>query len=464
MRFGRLILRLAIFILLSFIILKTFLYFSKASVIKPNIRVNTRKIIGRIPSNWKALAQGGEEAGVDMLANVVPQMSQLYPRYIRLDHIYDFYDVVARDQNNQLTFNWQKLDITVCDILRSGAKPFLSLGYMPPALSSDGSLISAPQNWSDWALVVQKTIERYSGKNTVLCGQMNPNFTSDIYYEVWNEPDLETFGKWSLYGGTKDYKTLYYYSSLGATSATEVNNFNLGGPVTTALYQSWVQNLLDYVIVNNLRLDFISWHHYTKNPQDYADDVIKLNSWLEADKYTRFRLIPKIISEWGYDSEPNPISETNVGAAHTIMSIRNLIDQNLDMAFAFEIKDGTAPRWGILTHEGKKKPRYNALQFLNLLGENRLLIEGEGTFTKGIATYSPEKITLILVNFDQSNNNTEMVPTTFTNLTPGTYSLTLQYLYGEPTTFADIVVAGDELRRNILMPPNMVIALELRRQ
>ncbi len=99
---------------------------------------------------------------------------------------------------------------------------------MPTALSEDGTLISAPKNWEKWTLLVQKTIEHYSGINNRLCGQITGIWKTDIYYEVWNEPDLETFGKWSIYGG-KDYKKLYYYSALGAARAKNVYRFHLGG-------------------------------------------------------------------------------------------------------------------------------------------------------------------------------------------------------------------------------------------
>lgn len=317
----------------------TLKFFSSAASIKANITIDAKKIIGPLPYNWKALAQGGEERGITMLENVILPLAALSPRYIRIDHIYDFYNVVSRDNNNQLIFNWQKLDQTVCDIYRSGAKPFFSLGYMPEALSDDGSLIGAPRNWDEWALLVQKTIERYSGKSTRLCGQVIGEFFKDIYYEVWNEPDHETFGKWSLYGGKKDYKLLYFYSSVGASRALNVYNFFLSGPATTAAYKNWFQNFLRFISDNNLKIDFLSWHHYSKNPVDFSDDLVNINNWLVDDQFERFRTLPKIISEWGYDSMPNPISDTNIGAAHTIVSIRNLIEQKLEMAFAFEIKD-----------------------------------------------------------------------------------------------------------------------------
>ncbi len=56
-----------------------------------------------------------------------PQIAGLYPRYIRLDHIYDFYDVINRDTNGNLIFNFEKLDQTVCDIYNTGAKTIFSL-------------------------------------------------------------------------------------------------------------------------------------------------------------------------------------------------------------------------------------------------------------------------------------------------------------------------------------------------
>ena len=432
-------------------------YISKAANRKANIIIDTKKIIGPLPYNWKALAQGGEEQGVRMLENVILPLAVLAPRYIRIDHIYDFYNVVGRDNNNQLIFNWDQLDQTVCDIYRTGAKPFFSLGYMPKELSDDGSLIGAPKNWDEWAFLVQKTIERYSGKSTRLCGQVTGEFLKDIYYEVWNEPDLESFGKWSLYGGKKDYKLLYFYSSFGALNATDVSHFFLGGPATTAAYKNWMQKFLKFVRDNNLKLDFLSWHHYTKNPVDFSEDLINLNNWLAEDEFKQFRTLPKIISEWGYDSMPNPISDTDIGAAHTIVSIRNLIEQKLEMAFSFEVKDGPIPRWGILSYSGEKKPRYQALNLLNLLERYRLQVEGEGTFVKVIAGGWQNRIGAILVNYDKENKNTELVPLKFINLDPGEYTATLFNLAGEISQ--EEIVINREFEKNIFMVPNTIKAL-----
>lgn len=448
------------------ILFYSFQYFSRATSVKANIVVDINRTSGPFPDRWKALAQGGEEKGVRMLENVSSKVSELYPKYIRLDHIYDFYNVVSRNSSGNLSFNFSKLDETVCDIYHTGAKPFFSLGYMPLTMSDDGSLIGKPKNWNEWSFLVQKTIEHYSNKNTILpCGTLEDFWKTDIYYEVWNEPDLESFGKWK-YEGEKNYNNLYYYSVKGAQQAQNVLPYKIGGPATTALYKNWIQKFLDFIINNNLRVDFISWHHYSKNTNEYTEDVIKLNKWLgESSKYDSYENLPRIISEWGYDSEKNIIADTDVGAAHTVASLRNLIKAQLELSFLFEIKDGTSLSWGILTYEGIEKPRYKALKMLNSLEGKQLIVDGEGSNVSAIASISENKTVLILTNYDELGQNYEAVPIKFKNLDGTNYKLTITYLNGRSEIMLNLKPELGELKLNgeksIIMPANTVISLVL---
>lgn len=455
---------LVILICFTILLLFFFQYGGRASFVKANIVIDLERSVGPVPNKWKALAQGGEEKGTRMLENVVSHIAALYPQYIRIDHIYDYYDVVQRNPSGNLTFNWTKLDETVCDIYHTGAKPFFVLGYMPPSLSGDDSLVSVPKNWDEWALTVQNTIEHYSGQNTRLCGQITGSWLADLYYEVWNEPDLETFGAWSHSPGGKSYFTLYEYASRGATKAQNVMPFLLGGPATTSLYRNWIYYFLDYVSRNNLKLDFLSWHHYSKNTNDYEEQVIQLNSWLSDERFEKFRSLPRVISEWGFDSDPNEIADTNVGAAHTIAAIRNFFRQDIEAAFLFEIKDGLTPSWGILSHGGEEKPRYKALRLLNLLEGTELFVDGEGTYVSALASTQNNVVRAILVNYDGKNTNNELVPVTFLNLAPGTYSMTTEYLDGKTLPVKNISIQGGRLQRQVLMPPNMVVGIELKKE
>src|SRR3989344_5707361 len=74
------------------------LLFPQAGGVPANIVVDTQGVLGTLPTPWKNLAQGGEEAS-RMLEDVVPQMRALEPEYVRIDHLYDFYQVVGRDES-----------------------------------------------------------------------------------------------------------------------------------------------------------------------------------------------------------------------------------------------------------------------------------------------------------------------------------------------------------------------------
>jgi hypothetical protein len=435
-------------------------YSGRAYVVEPaNIVIHADQVTGPLPHNWQALAQGGEEKGVRMLENVIPKVAELQPRFIRIDHIYDFYDVVNVLPDGALIFNWTELDKTVCDILQTGAKPFFNLGYMPETLSQDGTLIGAPKNWHDWQIIVQKTIGHYSGDT--ICGEGLDENLVDVYYEVWNEPDLETFGKWSIHGGTKDYKLLYYYAVKGAEEAVTNRTYFIGGPAITAAYQNWFQLFINYVDAYNLRLDFLSWHHYGSDTNSFARDMKQIDYWLSDEEYEKYRQLPRIISEWGFDSGTNPLSETNIAAAHTVSAIRYLVEENLEMAFAFEIKDGPIPRWGILSYDGTIKPRYQALQLLNVLGNIRLQVEGEGSHVKALASRKPGSVSVVLVNYDLENQHSEIVPFAIEGLTPGDYTLTRNSLDSVPdSTFTRVDETG-RYAELVPMEANSIVTFEL---
>ena len=189
---------------------------TRATSVPANITVDASAPLPDTVSGefMRAFAQGGEEK-LNMLAPAVSKIAALKPKVIRIDHVYDFF-VTADRSGGTLSYDFSRLDGVVRSILDTGAVPMLSLGYMPGELSDDGTVTGKPRNWQEWTDLVRQTVGRYSGK-----GGLN---VAGIYYEVWNEPDLETFGKWNIHRG-KDYKSLYLYSSLGAQKATNVNRF-----------------------------------------------------------------------------------------------------------------------------------------------------------------------------------------------------------------------------------------------
>jgi hypothetical protein len=438
------------------LISRTQIYLTKALGQPANIVVDVSIDQGNLNPLWQALAQGGEEK--EPFSNIIPETTALKPKYIRIDHLYDFYDVVKKE-NGQLSFDWHRLDLVVNQILQTGAKPFFSLSYMPPAIAQNGEITNPPDDWQDWATVVKETIQHYSGQN-----QLN---LTGVAYEVWNEPDL--FGGWKI-GGEKDYRLLYQYAVLGANQTTNVNSFKIGGPSTAALYQSWVSGFLNYIKDNRLRLDFYSWHCYALEPEKFLEDLNQIDTWLFQNAgYT----LEKYITEWGSVSENSPYHDSQFDAAHLVAVVRQLI-QRTDLAFIFEIKDGPSPerkkfwgRWGLLTHESagsiEKKPKYFALQLLNQMTGTRVSLEGEGTWVTGLASKEKGKIKIILVNFDKNESHFEKVPLTIKNLENGSYFYQESFLVGSGKKLTENVVDGN-FKKEIFLSANNIVFIELNKR
>jgi len=420
---------------------KTIHFFSKAREIKTNIVVDPSINQGPLIPIWQALAQGGEEKYP--FDNILLEIAALKPKCIRLDHIYDFYNVV-RKENNQLIFQWEELDRLVNQILTVGALPFLSLSYMPPAIAKNEEITNPPENWQDWAKVVKETIQHYSGKD-----QKN---LSNVIYEVWNEPDL--FGGWK-FGGEKDYRLLYKYAVLGANQTQNTNPFKIGGPAITAPYKNWVDGFLDFTIKNNLRIDFYSWHRYSLQPEKFLEDINKVDTWLF--KNSGFSL-EKYLTEWGPVAEKSTINNSNFAAAHLVATVRQVL-QRVDLSFIFEIKGG----WGILTQEENspvKTPRYYALELLNKMNGTRISLKGESSWITGFAAKDGNKIKIILANLDLKNEHFEIVPLTIINLENGNYFYQKTFLEGKRDISSKEITSG-VFQEKITITPNNIVVIEL---
>lgn len=417
-----------------------------------NLVVDTQANLGPLPKPWLNLAQGGEMSDWT-LAPIQGKVVALQPEYIRIDHIYSFYDVVQRE-NGQLSFNFTKLDALVDEILAVGAKPYLSLSYMPTTISADGSITGAPANWTDWQETVRATIQHYSGTKKI----------NDVVYEVWNEPDL--FGDWKTYGD-KNYLTLYGWAAKGAAQTTSTRPFKFGGPATTALYANWFQKLYEYTQANNLRIDFFSWHGYHRDVDQYIEDVAQIRKWQgESPGSENWELH---LTEFGLDSENNPGYDNSLGAAHTAATMIELADK-VHRVFIFEIEDGKDPqgtaswgRWGLLTHRdfgNQPKPRYNIVRQLNRLQGDQLRVIGNGSWVKALAVKNGVNVEMVVVNYDPRGTHSEEVPLTFQGLTSGKYVLEVTESSGI-TRKTEFEIDGVELSTSLITLPNRHYYLKL---
>lgn len=439
----------------AFITYRPFISFGLGSLFgtKANIVVNLTNSAPVSEVSWANLAQGGEERD-GMLTNVTAQVRTLQPAYIRIDHIFDFYDVVARDGSGNLQFNWTKFDREIGAIREIGAKPFLSISYMPLAISS-GSETDNPLNWEDFRKCVAALVGHVSGTSGLNI--------ADVYYEVWNEPDL--FGKFSI-NGAKSYLPLYRYAALGVSDTRNVNAFKFGGPATTGMYPEWMSALLNYANANNLRIDFLSWHRYSKTVNVYEEDITAVKQVLVS--YPKYKGVELIISESGYNSDLDPGNDGLISALHTIATYASTF-QKMDKLFTFEIKDGPGEkqywgRWGMLTSEKFGSPvaksRYRAIEFLNRMRGSWYPVYGVGTWVKAFATTDNGVIRLLLVNYDPAGIHSENVPINLVNLPSKNFTLRRTNFLGVSSD-QPVTLSEENLSISEPMKPNTAKILEI---
>lgn len=434
----------------------------KASFDQPvQIYVNVNKVLGPLKKPWSNLAQGGEEDPLDF-EPVLNHVRILNPEYVRIDHVFDFYKTVSRDASGKLEYDFSRLDKVLGQIDRMGAKPFVSLSYMPDAVTSE-SVVGLPESWGLWGEMVKSLVEHVSGKGGL-------GF-EDVYYEVWNEPDL--FGGYKTYGN-KNYLEMYRASSKALENLEDVERFFLGGPATTKLWPGWITELITTAFQEDLRLDFVSWHLYDRNVEEIERELLlveKIKTQYPQESYG----LEWLITEWGLDSEVTEDNDSAMAGAHTVAVARRLINR-VEKAFVFEIYDGPDPagevywgRWGLLTHPSRKiemKPRYLALKMLNGLGEHRVSVGGETRRVKVLAGKSEaemkqekEVVNLVMTNYDATDQKVEMVPVTFAGLSGGEYEFEVSYLSTLDNQKFSVATDGAKLRWSFVLAPNDVVSV-----
>lgn len=351
------LLSIGLAIVLLRLIPQRLIFRQRATVDSCSVLVNTATG-ERMTRNWENYAQGGEENTL-MLQPVSEQIQTLKPKYIRIDHFFDY----------------SNRDLRLLEIKRLGALPFISLSYFPGAISDEPTKM--PADLTAWTDLVRQAAENISRQFV----------NQTVYFEVWNEPDL--FGGFT----PEQYYQLYLATAEGIRQCRNCTNYKIGGPAITTIKIAWLDRFLDLVNNNNTRLDFVSWHSYQKDPRKTIGEKEKL---INISSFQKLKIPPElIVSEWGITPENSYLNDGYESASHTVAVVGETVNQ-IDKLFAFELKDGPDPqgkqfwgRWGLLTHQNANslpKPRYYAFLLLNRLGNYRLPTNNPGPDIYSITT------------------------------------------------------------------------------
>jgi xylan 1,4-beta-xylosidase len=292
------------------------------------------------------------------------------------------------DEENRLLYSFFNADQIFDFLLSIGMRPFVELSFMPDALRSGETTVfsycgnvTPPRDYEQWATLIRTLVahwvERYGASEV-----------RKWFFEVWNEPNLQTF--WT--GKQEGYFRLY-----GATVAAIKSvdgSLRVGGPATAD--NKWIPEFLDYCKKNELSVDFVSTHHYPTDAFGLpgADTVTQLEHAprdVMKNQASRAREeaggLPLYYTEWNITSNPrDPMHDEPFAAAFAtriIMQARGLAEGYSWWTFNDIFSENYFPSvpfhggFGLLNLHGIAKPVYRAFQLLHHSGTE--LLEFGGT-------------------------------------------------------------------------------------
>jgi hypothetical protein len=223
------------------------------------------------------------------------------------------------DPNDQNSYNFTLSDYFITGIINADCEVFYRLGE---SASGNKSLRQPPIDFEKWANICKHIIMHYND------GWNNGYYYNIKYWEIWNEPDL--IGFWN--STAEEYYRLYE-TTVKNLKAYD-SSLKIGGPCTSSVYnEKFTTKFLDYVIENDLPLDFYSWHMYADTPNqlyigsEYVQMIL--------DNYGLYSC-ENINTEWNINIlYPQRDKDNSKNAAFTACSFTVFQDTGIDYVFRY---------------------------------------------------------------------------------------------------------------------------------
>jgi xylan 1,4-beta-xylosidase len=335
-------------------------------------------------------------------------------RYVRFHAI--FHDEVGaydEDQQGKPIYNFSYVDQIYDGLLAAGVRPFVELSFMPKKLAAKEIIqsfwykpnVSPPKNWARWDDLITQfakhLIERYGIEET-----------SQWYFEVWNEPNLD------FWGGEPRQATYWELYDHTVRALKAVNQrLRVGGPATAQA--AWADVFIRHCADNQVPADFVSTHVYGNDKSEDVfgthEDIPRNKMVCRAVRKVRDQIkassmpnLPLIWSEFNasYFNEPAVTDSIYMGPwmADTIRQCDGLVDVMSYWTFSdvFEeqgvVKDPFYGGFGLIAADNIPKPAYNVFKLLHSLGDQRLALDSDsalltrrpdGTFVLAVWNYAP---------------------------------------------------------------------------
>jgi xylan 1,4-beta-xylosidase len=187
--------------------------------------------------------------------------------------------------NDPRSYNFGPTDQVIASIKKVGAQVMFRLGR------SEGADPMPPKDFKKYASIAKHIVMHYNR------GWAAGFHYRIRYWEIWNEPDL---GKTFWAGSAQQYYDLYGKLARAVKQADP--DALVGGPAISRPNDDtpYRDAFLEHVKMENLPLDFYSWHWYATDSDDPLDFVrISHDIRARLDKHG-FTKTASLLTEWNY--------------------------------------------------------------------------------------------------------------------------------------------------------------------
>lgn len=220
-----------------------------------------------------------------------------------INAIFPNFDADETDPNN---YDFVFTDHYLDSIVRAGTKVFFRLGQtIEHGPKKYGAL--PPKDYAKWARICEHVIRHYNEgwgwgvdkayttRNIAFSNQFNI-----VYWEIWNEPDLDMVETGQpinprCWGGTVT-NFFEFYETVARHLKSKFPNLKIGGPASVGNLK-FADRFLQYCKDKSVPLDFYSWHIYARTPEAIVNRSRQIRAIM--DKHG-FEKIESILNEWNY--------------------------------------------------------------------------------------------------------------------------------------------------------------------
>ena len=197
----------------------------------------------------------------------------------------------TKDATDPASYDFVLTDDYMRMIELGGAKAFYRLGSKIEHWPKKYNTLP-PVDFDKWAVVCEHIIRHYTEG-------WADGFKMDIeYWEIWNEPDLDSDDSdhKRCWGGTaKEFYRLFCTAYKHLKSCFP--HLKIGGPACAGLHDWWLDGFFATLKEQGIKPDFFSWHVYAHTTEKVLARINRARKLLDDNGLTETE---SILNEWNY--------------------------------------------------------------------------------------------------------------------------------------------------------------------